>query len=401
MKKVRYYIFLKDVLLLTLSAFGGPQAHLTLFFNVLVKKRGYLTAEELIDLNSFCQILPGPASTQTLIAVGYKIGGTRLAFLTLLVWVFPAFVVMTAAGIFISQLQDKSLEFARFIQPMGVAFVIYAAYKISSIVINSKTSYFIFIISAVVCYFITSPIIFPIILILAGFITSFRFKKQPIEQKKESWSIDWSKLILYGAIFAGAALLGSITRGLPDNLPISKPIRLFENFFRNGSLIFGGGQALIALLYKEFVEFKGYLLREEFLSGYALLHSLPGPLFSISGYIGTISMKEYGLGGMIIGSVMATAGIFLPGTLFIFFIVNLWARLKNHRVVRASMEGINAGSAGIVTATAILLFKPLIEPIEIAYINYLIVTGTVLLLLYTKVPPPFIILGGLIAGIII
>jgi chromate transporter len=59
MKRVRHYIFLKDVLLLALTAFGGPQAHIALFLKVLVKKRAYLTEAELIELNSFCQILPG------------------------------------------------------------------------------------------------------------------------------------------------------------------------------------------------------------------------------------------------------------------------------------------------------------------------------------------------------
>src|SRR5690606_18030414 len=109
----------------------------------------------------------------------------------------------------------------------------------------------------------------------------------------------------------GAALLGQITK--------DRFILLFENFFRNGSLIFGGGQALIGLFHKEFVVFKEYLQEDEFLSGYALLQSLPGPIFSFSSYIGTLSMREYGLAGQLLGSLVATAGIFLPGTILIFF----------------------------------------------------------------------------------
>src|SRR5690606_19532991 len=85
-KRVRYYIFLRDVLLLALTTFGGPQAHLAYFQKVLVDRRGYLTEAELMELNSLCQMLPGPASTQTLIAVGFRIGGPNLAYLTLLVW---------------------------------------------------------------------------------------------------------------------------------------------------------------------------------------------------------------------------------------------------------------------------------------------------------------------------
>jgi chromate transporter len=395
MKKVRHYIFLKDVLLMALTAFGGPQAHMALFFNILVKKRNFISQEELIDLNSFCQILPGPASTQTITAVGFKIGGPRLAFLTLLTWILPAMIIMTAAAISINYLQTHqiSLNFTRFVLPMAVGFVAVAAYKISSISVVTKTSTAIFIVSAIGCYFVSNPVIFPLVLIFAGIITSFRFKRQPISEKKEPWKIEWGNLILYASIFIGAALLGQITH--------AKPIRLFENFFRNGSLIFGGGQALIAYFHTEFVQFKEYLSNEEFLSGYALLQSLPGPLFSFSSYVGALSMREYGFWGEILGSIVAAAGIFLPGTILIFFIIRFWDKLKNYRIVRASLEGVNAASAGIVTATALQLFQPMVGPIESSWLNYLLIGGTFCLLIFTRIPSPFIILGGLLAGIII
>lgn len=389
MKRVRHYIFLRDVLLMALTAFGGAQAHMTLFFNILVKKRNYISQEELIDLNSFCQILPGPASTQTLTAVGFKIGGPKLAFLTLLVWISPAVVIMTAAAISVSYI---SLEFTKYIMPMAVSFVMFAAYKIGLVSVNTKTSYVIFILSAVGCYFVHSPAIFPLILIFSGFITSFKFKRQPMENKKEPLKIEWSNLILYGCIFLGAALLGQITK--------DRFILLFENFFRNGSLIFGGGQALIGLFHKEFVVFKEYLQEDEFLSGYALLQSLPGPIFSFSSYIGTLSMREYGLAGQLLGSLVATTGIFLPGTILIFFIIRFWDKLKTYRVVRASLEGINAASAGIVTATAIILLQPTLVPIGEGWLNYLLIGGTFMLLVLTKIPPPFIIIAGMVAGLI-
>ena len=115
-KKVRYYIFLKDVILLTISAFGGPQAHFAMFLDMMVKKRGYLDEKELIELHALCQILSGPTSTQTLTAIGFKIGGPTLAYLTLLVWLIPAVTIMTVAGIAISSIDqtEVSLDFARY-----------------------------------------------------------------------------------------------------------------------------------------------------------------------------------------------------------------------------------------------------------------------------------------------
>ena len=98
----RNYIFLKDVLLLALTAFGGPQAHIAMMFRLMVEKRRYLTEKELIELNALCQILPGPTSTQTVTAIGYRIGGPNLAYLTLLVWVAPGAIIMTIAGLIIT-----------------------------------------------------------------------------------------------------------------------------------------------------------------------------------------------------------------------------------------------------------------------------------------------------------
>lgn len=390
MRLKRNYIFLKDVFLLTLVAFGGAQAHMALFLKVLVKKRGYLTESELIELNSFCQILPGPASTQTITAVGYRRGGPNLAFLTLLVWILPASIIMTLAAIYVSYLQNKSfsLDFTRFIQPMAVAFVAFAAFKISRNAVISKHSIFVFIMAAVLVFLVRNPVVFPIIILSGGFITAIKFS-QHTKEEKGPLNIEWSNLILYGSVFIGAALLGKITDALP--------IRLFENFFRNGSLIFGGGHILSALFYKEFVVFKHYLSATEFLSGFAILQILPGPLFSFSSFIGALSMRNTGLEGEIMGGLVAMAGIYLPGTLMIFFIIRFWDRLKKYRVVKASFEGINAANAGIVTSTAIVLFLPLnTEPV-----NYIILVGTFCILFYNKVPAPLIILIGLLAGIII
>lgn len=395
MRKTRHLIFLKDVLFLTLAAFGGPQAHVALFMEVLVKKRNYISEQELIDLNSFTQMLPGPASTQTLTAVGFRIGGPRLAFLTLLVWILPACTIMTLAAIGLNYLSASniSLDFARFIEPMAVGLVFVAAYKIGILMVNTPVSYVIYVISAVFCFFIKSPAVFPIVLIVAGFITSYRYKEQKKVFRKERIKIEWRNLVLYGVLFVGAALLGKITDALP--------IRLFENFFRNGSLIFGGGEALSALFYKEFVVFKDYLEPNQFLTGYALQRTLPGPLFSFSSFIGGMAMKEYGVWGQALGGLVGAAGIFLPGTILIFFLIRIWDTIKQYRVVKAAKEGLNAASAGVVMATALILFWDflVLPPMQLA-LNTTIVLGTFAILIFTKLNASYLIIAGFVAGIV-
>jgi chromate transporter len=189
-------------------------------------------------------------------------------------------------------------------------------------------------------------------------------------------------------VFLLAIFLGNFTP--------ARHILLFENFYRNGSLIFGGGQVLIPLLYSEFVDFKGFLTSEEFLSGYAFVQSIPGPTFSFSSYIGALSMRDYGSPGQILGGISAALGVFLPGTFLIFFVIRIWSSLKKYRMIKASIEGITAASSGMVAAAAILMFQPL----ETNVFNVGLVIGTFGLLTFTKIPAPFIILGGLIAGFI-
>lgn len=387
---LRHYIFLRDVLVLALTAFGGPQAHIALMFKLLVEKRRYLTEKELIELNALCQILPGPSSTQTLTAIGFRLGGPNLAYLTLLVWVIPAFVFMTLAAIAVTYMQSRhiSLQFMRYIQPMAVGFVAFAAYKISSKVIESKTGIVLMVVSAILSYFFRSPWVFPVLLLAGGAVTAIKFKKHPLEQDKKL-EINWSNFVLFGAVFIAAAVLGSLTKW--------RAVLLFENFYRNGTLVFGGGQVLIPLLFTEFVEFKRYLTSEEFLSGYALLQALPGPVFAFTPYIGALAMREYGIGGQILGSFVGTAGIFLPGTFLIFFVIRFWNGLKKYRVVKASLEGINAVSSGMVCAAAILLFHPL----ETNWLNVGIVVVTFALLLWTRIPAPFLIAFGLLMGLIL
>lgn len=391
-QRIRYYIFLRDVLLLALSTFGGPQAHLAHFQKVLVGKRKYLTEAELMELNSLCQMLPGPASTQTLTAIGFKIGGPNLAYLTLLVWIMPAVLFMTTAAIVMSNIQEMnwSIEFTKFIQPMAVGFVSYGAYMISLKTVNTKTGIGLMIAAAVISYFIQTPYVFPAIILGSGLITALKYKAQP-RKDKQKLVIDWSNFLLWAGVLVFAAILGGLTKALP--------VRLFENFYRNGSLIFGGGQVLTPLLYTEFVQYapKQYLTTQEFLSGYAIAQALPGPVFSFSSYIGALSMREYGIGGEIAGALMSALGIFLPGTFLIFFVIRFWDGLKKYRVIRASLEGITAANAGLVAAAAIILFQPL----ENTFLNFAVTAATFALLVFTRIPSSFIILGGLILGFIL
>lgn len=390
-RKVRYLVFLKDTLTLSLTSFGGPQVLLAMMLERMVKKRGYIREEELWELNALCSMLPGPSSTQLISAIGFRVGGPRLAYLTLIVWILPATIAMILAAILIHYLQvnsPKALQFAKFIQPMAIGFLIFAAQKTISKMIKTPEAIVLMLLSAFISFFYSSPYIFPILLLLGGLSTSIKYKNQPKVEEDKSLQIKWSNFYLWAGVLVAAAIAGVITQ--------YKPILLFENFYRNGSLIFGGGQVLIPYLYTEFVDFKHFLSSEEFLTGYAISQGIPGPTFSISSFIGALSMRDFGLGGFVMGGLIATAGIFLPGIFLIFFVIRFWDQLKLYRPVRAALEGINAVSCGMLIAAAYLLF----EPLEPNLLNIFFILGTYSLLQFTKVSSPIIVAVGILLGIL-
>ncbi len=387
---MRNLIFLKDVAALGLSAFGGPQAHLAMMLRLLVDKRRYLTAAELLELTALCQILPGPTSTQTITAIGFRLGGPNLAYLTLIIWMLPAVCIMTCAGLTISYLDKEQVaRLVQYVQPVAVGFVAYSAYKIAEKVIHTKTSVALMVVAAMLVFRFQVPWLMPILLVAGGLVTTFRYRKMP-QQEKQPLRIEWPNFLLWLSIFIGAAVLGQYTQWLP--------VRLFENFYRNGSLVFGGGQVLAPLFYTEFVEFKHYLTAEEFLSGLGMVQALPGPNFSFASYIGALAMRRDGSGldGQLLGALVGAVGIFMPGTLLIFFLIRFWDQLKRYRVVKASLEGINAVSAGLVCAATFLLYHPLPDnPINLA-----LIAVTFLLLLWERVPSYLIVGAALVAGLV-
>src|SRR5678810_424669 len=107
---LRHVPFLKAVFIHSISAFGGPQGHLGMMMKTFVEKRRDVTKEELMEYISFCQLLPGASSTQTLTLIGYKRGGVPLAVLTLIIWILPACFLMMLLSFLVLYIDTKELS---------------------------------------------------------------------------------------------------------------------------------------------------------------------------------------------------------------------------------------------------------------------------------------------------
>ncbi len=394
----RKLLFIRDVIFYTLSAFGGPQAHIAILLREFVQKRRYITEEELVELNSLTQLLPGPSSTQTLIGIAWKVGGMRMAIITFLIWVLPSATIMCLAAISYSIFvgNAKVASVIRFIQPMAIGIVAYATFSFAKRFLTTQTGKLLAVGSMVATLILQSPYAFPLLILLGGIISS-ALETQPQENElrvKLFSNVNPKKVTYFIGILLAFAALGAI---INRTSPFSLPIRLFENFYRNGILIFGGGQVLVPLMYTEFVELKHYLSGSEFLSGYALQQALPGPTFSFTSFLGGIAMSKYGIPGQVLGSVIAVIGINLPGFILITFIVPFWNDLKKITRIKNSMSGINAVAVGFMATALILLLKPF----NGNWMAYSLMVAAFLLMHFTRIKTPVVILIGVVLGLVL
>jgi len=381
--------FLKDVLICSLGAYGGPEAHMGVFIDQMVIRKKYLSEEELIELMALCSILPGPTSTQTIVSIGYKTGGPLLALLTMLVWALPVIIVMTLLSFLYQFLafQNISQEGLRYIGPMAVGFIIVAAYRIGKKVITDKVTIVLFLLGAITTYFIRSPWVFPVVLIIGGMISVFLSKENNLWNRVKL-NPPWTYLLAFSVFALGSIVLNLIW----DN----RIFELFESFYRYGYLVFGGGQVVVPVMYSELVEVNKYMTNQEFLTGYGLVQGLPGPMFSFSAYAGGMAAREGGILNQTVAALVSGIGIFLPGLLLIYFIYPIWENLKKVKGIRVSLKGINAVAGGLIFIAAVILMQRSGFQID----NIIVMLLSIMVLLTTKIPAPILVMATLIAGFV-
>jgi chromate transporter len=411
----RHIPFLRAVFWHSITAFGGPQGHMGMMMKTFVHQRKDLTELELIEYNGFCQLLPGASSTQTLTLIGYKRGGIPLALLTLLIWILPASSIMGGLSFLLNYLSINNAQLGvfKFIQPMAIGFIAYSTFRIFGIAVHNTITRVIMALATVATFLaFKTPWIFPGLIIVAGIITNFSDRRHPqkgIPPKK----IKWGNMLIFIAIFGIAGYLSeTATR---QNWQNRKSINLFENAYRFGSLVFGGGDVLMPLMYEQYVTRPNtkvvqnskrdvlQMKKADFLTASGMVRAIPGPVFSIGSFTGGMVMRDAGFANQILGCVIGTIAIFLPSVLLVLFFFPVWHNLKKYAVIYRSLEGINAAVVGIMTGATFYLIKDnflfaLFNGESIAFVDVFIVLLTFLLLRTNRIPTPYIVMGCLLLG---
>jgi chromate transporter len=413
----RHIPFLKAVFIHSITAFGGPQGHFGMMIKNFVHRRHDITEQELLEYNAFCQMLPGASSTQTLTLIGYKRGGIPLAILTLLIWITPASILMGALSFILNYVNDRQAiaGIFSFIQPMSVGFIAFSAFRMSKVAVRNTITTIIMVVSSILSFIIfKTPWTFPSIIIVGGIVTNFSSKRIPqkgIPPKK----IKWANILIFFTVFIVAASISETAR--KENWTDRGPYNLFENFYRFGSLVFGGGDVLIPMMYQQYVihpetekveqKNPGALKvdKEDFLTGSGIVRAIPGPVFSIGAFVGGSAFSSNGYKMQILGCIIGVIALFLPSLLLVLFFFPVWHNLRKYAVIYRSLEGINAAVVGIMIGSTAFLLKDISVNVTdgtvVSIANIIVITGTFLLLSFTRLRPQFVPLFCFLIGVVI
>jgi chromate transporter len=371
-------------------AFGGPQAHIALLHEQFVVRRQWLDERRFAELLGLGQGLPGPTSTQMVVAVGTARAGPLGGLVALFCFLYPAVAIMMLAGLGVAQFPGESRPaWLEGVQPGAVALVAVAAWRLGRSVVTTRLTIALMLLGAAAAILWREPWVFPAVLAFGGVVTGIALRHQ--ESASPDEGSDKPLATLGISTWAGAALL-IIFLGLLVGLILARLafdwqiLQWAESFYRMGSLIFGGGQVVLPMLLTEVVN-PGWVTEEQFLDGFALMLALPGPMFSFSAYLGAVA-------GGVTGAFIAVGGLFLPGVLVIYAVLPFWERVRRQQVVHATLTGVNATAIGLVVAAVFLLWDRAVTGPPSATIAVL-AFGAVA---FFRVPAPFAILGAGVLG---
>ena len=299
----------------------------------------------------------------------------------------------------------------KYIQPMVIGFIFFTTFSAAKKNITNNITMIIMLASVGLMYFFfTTPWIFPLLFIFSGFVTNLSNKRIPPKPYNPLVKTKWTSLYLFIIIFFIAGALSEISR--TEHWKERKLFNLFENFYRFGSIVFGGGDVLLPLAIDQYVarpDAKTIIQnnpgvikidKEDLLKGYAIVKAIPGPVFSYAAYLGGLGMKKEGFSNQLFGTIIGASAIFLPSIFMIFFLIPIWENFKNLTIVYRSLEGINATIVGIMLATAVYLLIQ-IEPLKSPYLlisNAVIIISTFCFLSFSKIPPSIVVLFCLLIG---
>jgi chromate transporter len=325
---------------LGLTSFGGPVAHLGYFRNEFVERRKWLDEQTYADLVALCQFLPGPASSQVGISIGLMRAGYFGALAAWTAFTLPSALalVLFAYGLAASG-NALGSGWLHGLKVAAVAVVALAILGMARTLTPDRERASLAVLALVIALAIPSAW-GQIGAILVGAVIGAAFLKAESPSAPAMLKLPASRasgifaLAIFAALLVGLPILAATTG--------DQNIRLFDTFYRVGSLVFGGGHVILPLLQAEVVP-AGWISNDAFLAGYGAAQAVPGPLSTFAAYLGAI------IGGWET-AVICLVAIFLPSFLLVVGILPFWEGLRRGTMAQAVLRGVNAAVVGLLLA---------------------------------------------------
>jgi chromate transporter len=375
---------------LGLTSFGGPVAHLGYFREEYVVRRKWLDDQKFADLLALAQFLPGPASSQTGIAIGTMRAGYLGGFLAWLGFTLPSAVALVLFAKAVGSFDLADAGWLHGLKIAAVAVVAQAVWSMSRTLASDRERASIAVLAAVAILVVSTAATQILVILVGGLVGWWLYRDTPAAitpvtaPRRRGTSVAWLTLFVVLLVALPAA------RGVVE----SQALNIVDAFYRTGSLVFGGGHVVLPLIEREVVP-PGWISQADFIAGYGAAQAVPGPLFTFAAYLGAAFAPSP---NGVLGGSLALGAVFLPSFLLVWGVLPFWDRLRGVAAVQAGLKGIGAAVVGILGAA---LYDPvftsaIFEPEDLALA--LVAFG---LLVAWRLPPWMVVLVAAVGGEVI
>jgi chromate transporter len=381
-------VFLK----LGLTSFGGPIAHLGYFRSEIVERRRWVDERAFADLVALGQFLPGPASSEVGIAIGLLRAGYAGALAAWAAFTLPSAIALVLFAYGIAALGGAAGSgWLHGLKVVAVAVVAQAVLGMMRTLAPDRERATLAVAVAVLVSLVPAAWM-QLAAIVLGAAAGMALLRGEAAKDHAALPLVVSRtagatmLVVFFALLVGLPLLAAVVP--------SQTIRLFDSFYRAGSLVFGGGHVVLPLLQAEVVP-PGWVGNEAFLAGYGAAQAVPGPLFTFAAYLGAVAGPEPN--GWL-GAAICLFAVFLPAFLLILGALPFWDALRGQPLAQAALRGVNAAVVGLLLAA---LYHPVWTAGITSAGDFALGIAAFLLLYMWQVPPWLVVVLSAVAGAVL
>jgi chromate transporter len=338
----------------------------------VVRRRGWMTREEFLDLLGATNLIPGPNSTELAIHVGHRRAGFAGLIVAGVAFIVPATLIVTA---------------------IAWGYVTYGRLPAAEGLLGGvKPVVLVIVLQALLGFARTAVKTVPLALVAAAAAIAAAAGVNELVVLAAAGMAVGSVRLVRGTGVAASVFLAALGPMGPASSAAATGFtlpRLFLVFLKIGSVLYGSGYVLLAFLRSELVERLGWLTESQLLDAIAVGQVTPGPVFTTATFVGFV------LGGGS-GAALATAGIFLPAFLFVALSGPLVPRIRRSPLAGAFLDGVNVASLALMGVVTFQLARVAITGVVT---GALALVGAVLLFRY-RVSSSWLVSGGAVLGLL-